>query len=141
MPGISKSIAQSRLTLIDEPGRSGPNLTFAEVCNLNAAEIGDRFALIDRRNRYTWSEVKLISDRLAQALLERDIMRPDIVMVHLPNSAEQFLIRLACEKSGVRIVLTNSAFRETELFSIIERTKPRVAFVSKASAVRGHYDQ
>ena len=141
MASISKSIAQARRTLIDNLGRRGPNLTFAEACNQNADEIGDRPALIDRRHRFTWSAVKSVSDRLAQTLLERDIMRPDIVMIHLPNSAEQFLIRLACEKAGVRIVLTNSAFRETELVSIIERTKPRIAFVSAASATRGHYDR
>ena len=94
MASISKSIAQARRTLIDNLGRRGPNLTFAEACNQNADEIGDRPALIDRRHRFTWSAVKSVSDRLAQTLLERDIMRPDIVMIHLPNSAEQFLIRL-----------------------------------------------
>ena len=100
MASISKSIAQARRTLIDNLGRRGPNLTFAEACNQNADEIGDRPALIDRRHRFTWSAVKSVSDRLAQTLLERDIMRPDIVMIHLPNSAEQFLIRMLPDDRG-----------------------------------------
>ena len=57
MASISKSIAQSRRTLIDDLGHRGPNLTFAEACDLNAVEIDDRPALIDRRNRCPWSEV------------------------------------------------------------------------------------
>lgn len=138
---ISESIVESRHALIGELGRNDRNLTYAEACNLNAVELADRPALIDRKTRLTWSEVKIITDRMAQALLERGVMRPDTVMIHLPNSAEQFLIRLACEKSGVRAVLTNSAFRETELASIIERTNPRIAFVGAAGAARGHYDR
>jgi acyl-coenzyme A synthetase/AMP-(fatty) acid ligase len=141
MASVSKAAAESRHALIDELVRGGPNLTFAGACDLNAAEFAERDALIDRATRLNWADVKTISDRLAQAMLERGVMRPDIVLIHLSNSAEQFLIRLACEKAGVRVVLTNSSFRETELASIIERAEPRIAFVTAFRAARGDYDR
>ncbi len=141
MASVSKSAAETRHALIDELVRGGPNLTFAGACDLNAAEFAERDALIDRATRLSWAEVKTVSDRLAQAMLERGVMRPDIVLIHLSNSVEQFLIRLACEKAGVRVVLTNSSFRETELASIIERAEPRIAFVTGFRAARGDYDR
>ena len=141
MSEISANAADKRRTLIDNLRTRERDLTFSQACDLNAAELPDGIALVDRTSRLTWAEVKTISDRLAQTLLERGVTRPDIVLIHLSNSAEQFLIRLACEKAGLRVILTNSAFRETELASIIDRAKPCIAFVSGTGAQRGHYDR
>ena len=140
MTGIPQKVAAARRTLIADLAERGPNPTFAEACDRNADELPDRTALIDRTSALDWGSVKQVSDRLAQALLERGLMRPDIALVHLPNCVEQFLIRLACEKAGVRVILTTTAFRETELVSIIERAKPGIAFVAARLAARGHYD-
>lgn len=140
MTGIPENIAATRRTLIADLSGRDPSLTFAEACDRNADDLPDRTALIDRTGRLDWGTVKQLSDRLAQALLERGLMRPDIALIHLPNSVEQFLIRLACEKAGVRVILTTTAFRETELVSIIERAKPGIAFVAARMASRGHYD-
>ena len=141
MERLSAAVVRSRQALIDDLRRHGLKPTFADACDRNAIEFGERDALIDRSARLTWSGVKSISDRLARAMLERGVMRPDIVLIHLPNSAEQFLIRLASEKAGVRVVLTNASYRETELASIIERTKPRIAFITEGRAARGYYDR
>ncbi|MDH3740381.1 MAG: acyl--CoA ligase, partial [Hyphomicrobiales bacterium] len=130
-----------RRSLIEDLAERSENLVYSRACDLNAEQFPDHPALIDRNNRLNWSDVKSISDRLAMALLESNVMRPDIALIHLSNSAEQFLIRLACEKAGVRVLLTNSAFRETELASLIERTRPAVAFVSAEKAGRGDYDR
>lgn len=141
MSGISKKTADERLSLIhDIRGRSS-NLTFSQACDMNASELPDRAALIDKDRRLNWLEVKHESDQLARAMIERGVMRPDIALIHLSNSAEQFLIRLACEKAGIRVILTNSAYRETELASIIERARPCLAFISAGRATRGEYDR
>lgn len=141
MWGASQGVANERLALISGLSSRSQNLTFSRACDLNAAEVPSQMALVDRRIRLDWSEVKDLSDRLAHTMLERGFMRPDIALIHLSNSAEQFLIRLACEKAGIRIILTNSAFREGELVSIIERAGPKLAFVSGARAAQGHYDR
>ena len=141
MTDITKAISDARQAVIGDLIDRGQALTYARACDRNADEVGDRTALIDRGMRLTWAEVRAISDRLAMALLERGVMRPDIALIHLSNSAEQYLIRLACEKAGVRALLTNSAFRETELVSLIERTRPAIAFLSAGKAQRGDYDR
>ena len=120
--------------------RSG-NITYAQACNRNADDLPDRVAIVDRRNRLNWAAVKTQSDRLALGLMERGIIRPDVAMIHLPNGIEQFLIRLACEKAGVRVALTSTWFRESELLSIIEQTRPRIAFISANQARTGAYDR
>ena len=137
----SSNLAQERQTLISELRTRSQNMTFSQACDLNAEQIPTRLALVDRTTRMTWSEVRDCSNRLSRAMLEQGFMRPDIALVHLSNCAEQFLIRLACEKAGIRVILTNSAFRETELVSIIERTDPKVAFLSAKRAAEGHYDR
>lgn len=119
--------------------RSG-NQTYADACDRNADEIPDLTAVVDRRERLDWGEVKIRSDRVALRLLELGVMRPDVAMIHLTNGIEQFLIRLACEKAGIRVVLTSTWFRETELISIIDRAQPQVAFVDAGLAAAGAYD-
>ena len=137
---IGGARAQARRDLIaDMRGRTSP-VTFAEACNRNADELDDRVAVVDRRQRFDWGAVKTISDRLALQLLERGVMRPDVALVHLPNVAEQFLLRLACEKAGVRVVLTSTWFREAELFPIVAHTRPKIAFVTGRAAAAGEYD-
>jgi non-ribosomal peptide synthetase component E (peptide arylation enzyme) len=133
---------QQRLSrdLEDLTSRSG-NMTYAQACNRNAEELPDRIAVVDRRNRLDWAAVKERSDRLALGLMECGILRPDVAMLHLPNGAEQFLIRLACEKAGIRVALTSTWFRETELISIIEQTRPRIAFIDTDLAGGGAYDR
>lgn len=141
MSDITKAISDARQALLSELIDRSQLLTYSRACDRNADEVGDRTALIDRSMRFTWAEVRAISDRLAMALLERGVMRPDIALIHLSNSAEQYLIRLACEKAGVRALLTNSAFREAELVSLVERTRPAIAFLSAGKAQRGDYDR
>ncbi len=141
MVAISADKSRKRLELVQALGSHQAALTYSRVCDLNAQEFPNRLALMDRRFRFTWAEVKSISDRLATALLERGVMRPDIALIHLSNCAEQFLIRLACEKAGVRVLLTNSAFREAELVSLVQRTKPAIAFLSADKAAHGEYDR
>ncbi len=140
MTAIPETRAAARRRWVADLAARDDNPTFADACDRNAEELPDRTALIDRSARLSWGAVRQVSDRLAQALLERGLMRPDVALLHLGNCVEQFLIRLACEKAGVRVILTTTAFRETELVSIIERAKPAIAFVSARLAGRGHYD-
>ncbi len=134
-------LKRQRLEIVSDLKGKEKNLTYSQACDLNAVQLPEHPAIIDRKVRMTWRELKMISDRIALSLLELGFMRPDIALIHLSNSAEQVLIRLACEKAGLRVILTNSAFRETELFSIIDRVGPRLGFISSQRAGDGHYDR
>ena len=51
--------------LSERISRIMPLMTAADFCDRNAQKFGPREALVDRRRRLTWSEVKRLSDRLA----------------------------------------------------------------------------
>jgi non-ribosomal peptide synthetase component E (peptide arylation enzyme) len=108
-----------------------PLMTAADFCDRNAREFGAKEALVDRRQRLTWSQVKQHSDRLAASLVKLGLRRDAKVLVQLPNCAELFLTRLACEKAGIRLVTVTPTFGLAELVSIIRFTSPEAAIIAK----------
>lgn len=86
---------------------------------------------MDLRQRLTWSQVKQLSDRLAAALVKLGLQRDAKVLVQLPNCAELFLTRLACEKAGVRLVTVTPTFSLAELAPIIRFTGPEAAIIPR----------
>jgi non-ribosomal peptide synthetase component E (peptide arylation enzyme) len=106
-----------------------PALTAANFCDRNAEEFGEQEALVDRRRRLTWGEVKALSDRLASNLVDLELPRDAKILVQLPNWIELFLVRLACEKAGLRLVTVTPAFRSAELAPIIRFTRPEAAII------------
>jgi non-ribosomal peptide synthetase component E (peptide arylation enzyme) len=106
-----------------------PLMTAADFCDRNAAENGSREAVVDRRRRLTWSQLKQLSDRLAFALMDLGFERDGKILVQLPNCAELFLIRLACEKAGIRLITVTPTFRLAELAPILRFTRPEAAII------------
>lgn len=109
-----------------------PAMTAADFCDRNAEQFGGKEALVDCRRRLTWSQVKQASDRLASNLLALGLQRDAKVLVQLPNWAELFLLRLACEKAALRLVTVTPAFRFAELAPIVRFTRPEAAIVPKS---------
>jgi non-ribosomal peptide synthetase component E (peptide arylation enzyme) len=116
---------------LNEIARYMPAMTAADFCDRNAEQFGGKEALVDRRRRFTWSQVKEASDRLASNLLALGLKRDAKILVQLPNWAELFLLRLACEKAAVRLVTVTPAFRSAELAPIVRFTRPEAAIVPK----------
>ena len=106
-----------------------PLMTAADFCDRNAGESGAREAVVDRNRRLTWLQVKQLSDTLALNLLRLHLKRDSKVLVQLPNCAELFLTRLACEKAGIRLVTVTPTFRLAELAPIMRFTRPQAAII------------
>lgn len=83
-------------------------------------------ALADGRVRLAWSEVKSWVDRAAGWFLKLDLPRGSTVLGWLPNCAEWYLLRLACEEAGLFWVPVPASQGSRELRSIIERARPAV---------------
>jgi non-ribosomal peptide synthetase component E (peptide arylation enzyme) len=109
-----------------------PLMTAADFCDRNAGEFGDREALVDCRRRLTWRQVSDLSERLALGLVELGLGRDAKILVQLPNCAELFLTRLACEKAGIRVITVTPAFRVAELAPIVRFTRPDAAIIPKS---------
>lgn len=122
-------MADERSALRDALSRYMPLKTAADWCDDNAEKFGHREALVDSRRRLTWSRVKELSDALALALLGFGLERDATVLIQMPNSAELFLTRLACEKAGLRLVTVAPSLRRAELQPIVEFTRPTVAII------------
>ena len=117
-----------------------PLMTAADFCDRNAGEVGSREALIDPKRRLTWLQVKQLSDALALNLLRLGLKRDSKVLVQLPNCAELFLTRLACEKAGVRLVTVTPTFRLAELAPILSFTRPEAAIIPSVYRGVNYFD-
>ncbi len=75
--------------------------TFTEIWDGDAERYPEREALVDSKTRLTWAEAKQWTDRVALGLMELGIKRDRVLVVQLPNSVEQMLLFVACQKAGI----------------------------------------
>lgn len=97
-------------------------MTVSELWDRNARERPHRTAIEDPGRSLTWAEAKRWIDRVALGLLELGIQRDEVLVVQLPNSVELHLLRVACEKAGIRCTPVTSNMRRREVEHILTRT-------------------
>src|ERR1051326_965185 len=115
-------------------------MTAADFCDRNAQLFPNKESLVDRNRRLTWRQVKELSDKLAAGLINLALAHNALVLVQLPNCAELFLVRLAAEKAGLRLITVTAAFRQAELFPILDFTKPEAVITLRTYRGFNHYD-
>lgn len=87
-------------------------------------------ALIDDRVRLTWGEAADWVGRAAGWLRQSGLQRAAAVLGWLPNCAEWYLVRLACEQAGLFWIPVPAGQGRRELASIAERARP-AALISR----------
>lgn len=97
------------------------NETTSVIWDQNAEKYPDREAFVDARTRLTWSQVKLLSDRLAFNLMKMGFKRDEFLFSLLPNCIESYLIRGACEKAGVICGSALMTIREMEISFVLKQ--------------------
>lgn len=81
-------------------------------------------ALVSGRIRLSWREAKEWVDHAAGWLLALGLPRGASVLGWLPNCAEWYLVRLACEQAGLFWIPVPTSQGSRELSSILERVRP-----------------
>jgi len=100
--------------------------TITEAVARQARERPRAIALIDGGTRLSWGEVKAWADRAAGWLRALGLPRGATVFGWLPNGAEWYLVRLACEQAGLFWIPIPANQGQRELASILERVRPAV---------------
>jgi non-ribosomal peptide synthetase component E (peptide arylation enzyme) len=90
-------------------------VTLSDCWDRNATRYSHGVAVTDGRERLTWSEAKIWTDRLALALVQLELERDEVLVVQLPNSIESPLIRVACEKAGILCLPVARTLRRIEM--------------------------
>jgi acyl-CoA synthetase (AMP-forming)/AMP-acid ligase II len=111
---------------------------------------GDAEAVVDACNRsdfahgaprrLSWRELAQETDRFSLLLVQQGLRRDDIVVVHLPNGVEQYVVYLACARLGLIVTPVPVQYREHELAHILSITAATavITFTHIGRAGHGH---
>ena len=100
-------------------------------------ERGDAEAVVDASNRsefahgaprrLSWLQLAAEVDRFCLLLIENKVRKDEVVVVHLPNCVEQFVVYLACARLGIVVTPVPVQYREHELEHILSLTEASAA--------------
>lgn len=97
-------------------------LTLTDAWNRNAQRFPDKEGLVDpfQGKRYTWRQLKQLTDRLALNLIELGIKRDEVLASQLPNCVEHIIGHYAGDKAGILFLGLRPALRESEMEHILK---------------------
>jgi 2-aminobenzoate-CoA ligase len=113
-----------------------PELQYPERLNAAVELIDggdpDALAVINEAGRWTYGEMRDLSDRIARLLVEQEDLLPgDRVLLRGPNGAMLFACWLAVLKAGGIVVATMPLLRSGEVAAIVERARVHHAIVDE----------
>jgi acyl-CoA synthetase (AMP-forming)/AMP-acid ligase II len=91
--------------------------------------------------RLTWDELGDEIDCFSTVLHAQGLRRDDIVVLHLPNSVEQYLAYMACARLGLIVTPVPVQYREHELSHVLSITQAAavLTFTHIGKAGQGHH--
>ncbi|MGQ0522097.1 MAG: class I adenylate-forming enzyme family protein [Betaproteobacteria bacterium] len=103
--------------------------TLYSLVRRHADERPKAWALRDRRNRITWSQLANWIDALAAEMHQAGLRRGERVSVWLPNRAESLVIFLACSRNGyVCNPSLHQNYTTAEVVQLMERVRSAALF-------------
>ena len=129
-------VSEEKIAQYTERGWWG-KLTLWDLFVANLRQRGDAEAVVDASNReefahgqprrLSWTQLAAEVDQFCLLLIENRVRRDDIVVVHLPNCVEQFVVYLACARLGIVVTPVPVQYREHELEHILSLTEAAAA--------------
>lgn len=100
-------------------------LTIGDILDKNADLYPDKEAVVAQNVRYTYRELRDLSDRLAFNLLASGLTPGDRVMLQLPNWAEFIIAHYGIQKAGLVMVLLTVNHTAREVSHLASLTEPK----------------
>jgi acyl-coenzyme A synthetase/AMP-(fatty) acid ligase len=106
-----------------------------DLLKRNADVYGDRPALADTwlglgdRRELTWRDVLQEVNTLIAHMLDRGVLRGDVLVSQLPNAVESVFLDLATSKVSAQHAGLNVDLGKSETQGAVRKLRPRVAFV------------
>ncbi|MEC7491014.1 MAG: class I adenylate-forming enzyme family protein [Pseudomonadota bacterium] len=103
--------------------------TTLDLMERHAQRQPDKVAIVDPHHRLTWKEVGEVINRFAGVLHALDLDRDTPVIVQLPNSVEDCLMRFALKKLGLLGAYIPVVWGRRELEAVVDVLKPGALIV------------
>ena len=112
--------------MIDAWVRSGDwtGTTTLDLLEAHTAARPDQISIVDSRRRLTWREASEAVDRFARALAAMELDRDTPVVLQVPNSVEESLLRLALKRLGLLAAYVPAVWRGAELEAVVDLLEP-----------------
>lgn len=92
-----------------------PNRTILDYLKESTEKFPDKPAIIDKKSRYTYSELSKMVDRVALGLLELGFGKGDVISFQLPNWNEFVILHYAVTRIGAVCNPLITIYREREI--------------------------
>ena len=89
---------------------------------------GKRVAIIDRRGSFTYRDIAQRSLQLSSAMEAGGVRKGDVVFTWLPETGEQFELRLATFENGAILAMFHQALTPDAALQSIRTLKPKLFF-------------
>ena len=112
--------------MIDAWVRSGEwtGTTTLDLLEGHADMRPDEISIVDARHRLTWSEARAAVERFARTLAGMGLERDTPVVLQVPNSVEETLLRLALKRVGLLAAYVPAVWRGAELEAVVDLLEP-----------------
>ncbi len=98
--------------------------TTIDLFEAHAEARPDEISIVDARRRLTWGEARAAVDGFARMLAAMALDRDTPVVMQLPNSVEESLLRLALKRLGLLAAYVPAVWRGAELEAVVDLLKP-----------------
>jgi fatty-acyl-CoA synthase len=103
----------------------GPALTLGQMVDRAAAQRPDREAIVFKKERVTYAELKRRADDFARGLLALGLGPGDHVVLWMPNRVEWAVANLGLAKIGAVTVTCNSRYKAIEVDYVLRQSDAR----------------
>jgi fatty-acyl-CoA synthase len=107
------------------------NITFGDLLDQTAAKYPDKDALINvqRGQRYTYTELKEISNKTAKGFIKLGLKKGDHVAIWATNVVEWVFALFGASKIGAVVVTVNTSYRSHELEYLLKQSDACTLFL------------